>query len=73
MRVVGVDVVLGQLAGHVLVAAFLDLAGRGAGDGRGIVGAVTVTVMTCVAVPPLPSSTVTVMVVTFWPSARAWT
>ena len=32
----------------------------------------TVTVMTCVAVPPLPSSTVTVMVsVTFWPSARA--
>ena len=39
VRVVGVDVVLGQLAGHVLVAAFLDLAGRGAGDGRGIVGA----------------------------------
>ena len=35
---------------------------------------VMVTVMTWVAVPPLPSSTVTVMVsVTFWPSARACT
>ncbi|CUJ39851.1 Uncharacterised protein [Achromobacter xylosoxidans] len=35
---------------------------------------VTVTVMTWVALPPLPSSTVTVMVsVAFWPSARAWT
>ncbi|CUJ39363.1 Uncharacterised protein [Achromobacter xylosoxidans] len=32
------------------------------------------TVMTWVAVPPLPSSTVTVMVsVTFWPSVSAWT
>ncbi|CUJ70225.1 Uncharacterised protein [Achromobacter xylosoxidans] len=31
-------------------------------------------VMTCVALPPLPSSTVTVMEsVAFWPSARAWT
>ncbi|CUJ39346.1 Uncharacterised protein [Achromobacter xylosoxidans] len=31
-------------------------------------------VMTWVAVPPLPSSTVTVMVsVTFWPSVNAWT
>ncbi len=35
---------------------------------------VTVTVMTWVALPPWPSSTVTVMVsVTFWPSASAWT
>ena len=35
---------------------------------------VMVTVMVCVAVPPLPSSTVTVMVsVTFWPSVSAWT
>ena len=33
---------------------------------------VMVTVMTWVALPPWPSSTVTVMVsVTFWPSARA--
>ena len=33
---------------------------------------VMVTVMVCVAVPPLPSSTVTVMVsVTFWPSVSA--
>ncbi|CAB3745161.1 Uncharacterised protein [Achromobacter ruhlandii] len=35
---------------------------------------VTVTVMTWVALPPWPSSTVTVMVsVTCWPSARACT
>ncbi|CAB3698103.1 hypothetical protein LMG26788_05063 [Achromobacter pulmonis] len=33
-----------------------------------------VTVMTWVALPPWPSSTVTVMVsVTCWPSASAWT
>ena len=35
---------------------------------------VMVIVMVWVVLPPLPSSTVTVMVsVTFWPSARAWT
>ncbi|CUJ52814.1 Uncharacterised protein [Achromobacter xylosoxidans] len=48
----------------------------------GLLGAMTAaslvpvmsTVMTWVALPPLPSSTVTVMVsVTFWPSVSAWT